>query len=278
MPWRRALLLLLAAAPPLAAAEPDFTGSWSGWARLTNDWPGLACTYDGSATPGSLKLDLAKEGDALKGTLSLEVAPAAGSGCPPLHKVYAVVDAKQSEAALSFGDPGGHVWSLGSRQEGAVLKGLVAWKSGGPSDPLAADFTASGSTPMTRLTGEVHLTRAGKAAAGGGAAVKKGGSKAGYVAAIIGANVVAAGAFVAANKLGKGNPSGTTTCSPRYCFVGQPGQPCLCNANVLAGSSCGSTSGGVPLGGVCDATLRPCQTGFSCNAGVCQDGSGACPY
>src|SRR5262249_23036058 len=56
MPWRRALLLL-AAATPLAAAEPDFTGSWAGWARLTNDWPGLACAYDGSATPGSLKLD-----------------------------------------------------------------------------------------------------------------------------------------------------------------------------------------------------------------------------
>ena len=90
--------------------------------------------------------------------------------------------------------------------------------------------------------------------------------------------MVAAGAFVAANKLGNTKTSGSTTCSPRYCFVGQPGEPCLCNANVLAGGSCGSTSGGVALGGVCDATLRPCQTGFSCNAGICQDGSGACPY
>jgi hypothetical protein len=276
MPWRRALLLFFAAASPLAAADPDFTGSWAGWARLTNDWPGLPCTYDGSATPGSPKLDLAKEGDALKGTLTLEIAPAAGSGCPPLHKVYAVVDAKQSEAALSFGDPGGHVWTLGSRQEGAILKGLVAWRSGGASDPLAADFKAADGTPMTRLTGEVHLARTGKPE--GGASVKKGGSRAGAVAAIIGANVVAAGAFVAANKLGNTKTSGATSCSPRYCFVAQPGEPCLCNANVLAGSSCGTTTAGVALGGVCNATLLPCQTGFSCNAGVCQDGSGACPY
>jgi hypothetical protein len=275
MPWRRALILFLVAAHPLAAAESDLTGSWSGWAKLTNDWPGLPCTYDGSAVPGSLKLELAKEGDALKGTLTIDIAPEAGSGCPPLKKVYAVVDAKPSEAALSFGDAGGHVWSLGSRQEGTVLKGLVAWKSGGASDPLAADFTVSGTQPMTRLTGEVHLTRSGKA---GGASAKKGGSGWGYAAAIIGANVVAAGAIVAANKLGKGSPSGTTTCSPRYCFVGQPGQPCLCNANVLTGGSCGKTTSGVALGGACDATLNPCQTGFSCNAGICQDGSGACPY
>lgn len=287
MPWRRALLFFLAAAP-LAAADQDFSGSWSGWARLTNDWPGLSCAYDGSAVAGSLKLDLTREGDLLKGTLTIEVAPAAGSGCPPLHKQYTVIDAKVSEAALSFGDPGGHVWSLGSRHEGTVLKGLVAWKAGGPSDPLAAGFTASGTIPMTRLSGEVQLARgtatgegapgAGGAAGGAAPSVRKGGSRVGYLAAILGANVVAGGALVAANKLGDTKAGGGTSCSPRNCFVGSAGEPCLCNANVLSGASCGSTPAGVALGGACDATLKRCQTGFSCNGGICQDGSGACPY
>jgi hypothetical protein len=313
---RRALLLLLLLPAPTAADVADVSGSWSGSGRLTNDWPGLACVYDGSAAPGSVKMELARRGETLSGTILLEFAPAAGSGCPPLRKQYLVTEASVTESTLRLVDSGGLEWNLSIRQGGASLVGLLAWKEGGAPEALAAGFSAQGKTPLVRLSGEVQLERPGaakpaapaapaaaavpappretaatetpaaspspspSAAAGGGAAPKKvsAGDRVGHVAAILGANVVAAGAIYGVNKLGQGGSTSGTSCSPRNCFIGAPGEPCLCNANVLAGAPCNTVPGGVPLGGACDGTTRPCQSGFSCNGGVCQDGSGACPY
>ena len=114
--------------------------------------------------------------------------------------------------------------------------------------------------------------------AGAAGAKKSGGNRAGSIASILATNVVAAGALYGVNKLGQGDGSGSTSCSPRNCFIGAPGEPCLCNANVLSGAACGTVPGGVPLGGACDGTSRPCQSGFSCNRGICEDAAGACPY
>lgn len=281
---RHRALVVAALVASVPASAQDLAGSWSGWARLTNDWPGLSCVYDGSATPGSVKLELAHTGDKLGGTIVIVIPAAAGSECPPLRKQYLVTEGRLSEAALAFTDSGSNEWNLGTRQEGGVLKGLVAWKGGGTPEALAAGFAVAGVTPLARLSGEVRLERpggaTGAAAGGGGASLHKvtGGERAGHIAAIIGANVVAAAALVAVNKLGKSSTSGSLTCSPRNCFLGSPGEPCLCNANVLAGASCGTTPSGVPLGGACNGTTLPCQSGFSCNGGICQDGSGACPY
>ncbi len=310
---RRALLLPFFLLIPLAASAQDVGGAWSGWGRLTNDWPGLSCSYDGSAVPGSVKLDLKQSGTTFGGTILLDIAPAAGSGCPPLRKQYLVTEARLSEGAITLVDSGGLEWNLSPREGGSVLTGLVAWKEGGAPEALAAGFSVQGKTPLVRLSGEVRLERPGAAKsaaaapspspspspaaagreteakeapapAGGGAAAGgapkhvTGGDRVGHIVAIIGANVVAAGAIYGVNKLGQKNSSSSTTCSPRNCFIGAPGEACLCNANVLAGAPCETVPGGVPLGGACDGTTRPCQSGFSCNGGICQDGSGACPY
>jgi hypothetical protein len=313
---RRALLLPFFLLTPLAASAQDVAGAWSGWGRLANDWPGLACSYDGSAVPGSVKLDLKQSGNALGGTILLDIAPAAGSGCPPLRKQYLVTEARISEGAVTLVDSGGLEWNLAPREGGSVLTGLVAWKEGGAPEALAAGFSVQGKTPLVRLSGEVRLERpgaakpaaaapspspspaapareteakeapaggapaaAGGAAPGGGAPKQAtGGGRAGHIVAIIGANVVAAGAIYGVNKLGQSGATSGTSCSPRNCFIGAPGEACLCNANVLAGAPCETVPGGVPLGGACDGTTRPCQSGFSCNGGICQDGSGACPY
>ncbi len=309
MASRRAFFLLLALAASFPASAQDFAGAWSGWGKLTNDWPRLVCVYDGSTAPGSVKVELVRTGDKLGGTILLDIAPAAGSGCPPLRKQYLVTEARVSDAALVLLDSGGLEWNLAPRQEGAVLMGMLAWKGGGAPEALSAGFAVAGETPLVRLSGEVHLERPGapKASAEKGAANKDvapgetpaggaasgtaasgaaagaparvtGGQRVGHFVAILGANVVAAGAIYGVNKLGQSTGSGSTTCSPRNCFIGAPGDPCLCNANVLAGASCGTVPGGVPQGGACDGTSRPCQSGFSCNGGICQDGSGACPY
>jgi hypothetical protein len=101
----------------------------------------------------------------------------------------------------------------------------------------------------------------------------------GQIVAILSANVVAAGALYGVNKAGKSTTGGgAVTCSPRNCVITAVGEPCLCNNNITSGASCGTTPSGVALLGVCDGTSLPCQSGFSCNRGFCEDRSGACPF
>ena len=35
-------------APEPASAGAGLASTWEGWAKLANDWPGLACWYEGS--------------------------------------------------------------------------------------------------------------------------------------------------------------------------------------------------------------------------------------
>jgi len=287
---RSALVLVLVSALSGDAAlraqppAPDLAGAWSGRATLTNDWPGFSCRYEGADDPPAVHLELSHEGAQWTGSVSIDVAPAPDSGCPPLAKRYAIPAVQIGEGALSFTDSGGHEWSLAVRRGEGLLKGIVAWKTG--AEPLAPGFLAAGgTTPLTRLSGEVRLARAKAAASGtgaeaAGAAPQKvtAGKRAGHFAAIVAANVVALGALYGVNKAGKSTSTGVVTCSPRYCIIAGPGEPCLCNANVLSGAPCGSTASGAPQQGVCNNTDLPCQSGLSCNAGICQDRFGFCPY
>jgi len=290
------LLLGLAASRPLraqaAAAEPP-TGAWTGAAVLTNDWPGLACRYEGGEDPPAVRLELSRDGARGTGSVAIDVAPAAGAPCPVLRKRYTVTNVLGSPSAVTFSDSGGHEWNLLRREDG-TLHGLLAWRTG--DAPLAEGWTtASGVAPLTRLSGEVRLRPATAASAGGGeadalpAAGGEGqtpakaekvsaGQRTGHLGAVLLVNAVAAGALVAVNKAGQSEGGGAITCSPRSCVVAAPGEPCLCNANVISGAPCGSTESGVPLGAPCDGANLPCQAGFSCNAGICQDRSGVCPY
>jgi hypothetical protein len=288
----------LRAQPPV----PDLSGAWLGRATLTNDWPGFTCRYEGADDPPSVRLELRHEGAQWTGSVAIDMAPAGDSGCPPLAKRYTIPVVHVGEGTLGFTDAGGHEWNLSVRRGEGLLKGMVAWKTG--DEPLAQGFTVSGgATPLTRLSGEVRLARAtapaapatgtaaGAEPAGGGAGAAAGattraapdkitaGKRAGHLAGVIGANIVAVGVLYGVNKAGKSSSEGgVVTCSPRYCIIASLGEPCLCNANVLSSASCGSTASGAPQQGVCNNTDLPCQSGLSCNAGVCQDRFGSCPF
>ena len=54
--------------------------------------------------------------------------------------------------------------------------------------------------------------------------------------------------------------------------------PCFCEGNVVSGASCGTTSGGAPIGAPCDGSDVPCQASLSCNSGICEDRFGRCPF
>jgi hypothetical protein len=283
-----------AAAQP--AAPAGVAGSWEGWARLTNDWPGLSCRYDGGPDATSVRLELTGEAGLFHGSVAIDLPAVQGSGCPPLRKRYAIREVSLGEGTASFTDSRGNEWTLALRRSGGVLQGMLAWQQGGAQEPLAEGVTRPyGVRPMARLAGEVRLARTGSGepaegvAAGGATAAPEtaaaskasGGNRAGYVAAVIGANVVGLSALYAVNKLGKGSSgSGSLTCSPRSCIVGAPNSPCFCdsNSNVVTGASCGSTTAGQPLNAPCSVPDQPCQSGLSCNSNLCEDKFGRCPY
>ena len=292
-----ACLAQLTALPAGAQAPPageGLSGSWTGWARLTNDWPGQTCRYEGAADTTSVRLELGAEGGRLRGSVAMDLPPAEGSGCPPLRKRYTIDDVVVAEGSVSFIDSGGNEWTLSQRRGGGVLLGLLAWRAGGPEAPLDERFTLPGGTrPLTHLSGEVRLKKAveGEAEAPASASETEGtsatappkktsaGTRLGHLGLVLGANAVALGILYGVNKAGKGgSESGVVTCSPRVCVVGALNEPCFCEGNVVSGVPCGTTTAGVPAGGVCDGRTLPCQATLSCNSGICEDRFGRCPY
>lgn len=280
-----------------AAAAPTLAGSWEGWARLTSDWPGLSCRYDGGPGATSVRLELSGDAGALHGSVAIDLPAVQGSGCPPLRKRYSIAEVSLAPGTASFTDSGGNEWTLSARRSGSVLQGLLAWRQGATQEPLAEGFTRpDGVRPLARLSGEVRVVRSGSteegvATAAGAAtpaaepvaaAARSGGGHVGHVAAIVGANVVGLGVLYGVNKVAKGSSStGAATCSPRFCFVGAPNSPCLCpqnSSNLVSGASCGTTVGGQPLKAPCDDKNQPCQSGLSCNNNVCEGPDDRCPY
>ncbi len=296
LPFRRLSALVLASAllappsglaqepaetpttPPAPPAPGSLAGSWEGWAKLTNDWPGLACRYEGGSGATSVRVELGDAEGQLKGSIAIDLPAEAGSGCPPLRKRYAIAETMQGPGTLSFVDSGGNEWTLAVRRGATVLQGMLAWRQGGPEQPLAEGFAGPGEKrPAAHLSGEVRLHRGAEAAEEpSGAATKEGaaeaprkkigaGGHAKNIAIILGANVVGLGLLYGVNKLGKGtSSSGVLTCSPRTCIVGATiNDPCFCEGNVVSGSSCGTTSSGQPLNAPCVVPTQPCQSGLS---------------
>ncbi len=264
------------------AARKGFTGSFEGSAVLTNEDAGTVCRYEGVDGSPSVRLEIGA-GSSVAGSIAIDMPAPAGGGCPPLRKRYAIPEIVQHGQALSFTDSGGNEWNLSLRDQGAVLQGLLAWRQGGADEPLAEGFTAPGGRrPMSRLSGEVTLRRVvpGSGAGAVGPTETSAGKQAGHVLGIVAANVVGLGLLYGANELGKGgSETGVVTCSPRTCITGAPNEPCFCEGNVLSGASCGSTPAGAPIGAPCDVRNNtPCQSGLSCNSGICEDRSGRCPY
>jgi hypothetical protein len=303
----RLVALALAAAlalPPAGFAQepatpsgPSSAGSWEGWAKLTNDWPGQVCRYDGGPGATSVRLELSVVEGQLKGSVAIDLPAEPASGCPPLRKRYAIAEATQGTGTVSFTDAGGNEWTLSLRRGNAVLQGLLAWRQGNREEPLAEGFTrADGLRPVTRLNGEVRLQRGGEGArseepaaaaptpAAEGAEAPaphtSAGRHAGNLGLVLGANIVALGLLYGVNKLGKGSSeAGVVTCSPRVCIVGgSVNDPCFCEGNVVSGVSCGTTVRGAPQGAPCDGRSVPCEASLSCNSGICEDRFGRCPY
>lgn len=281
---------------PAAPAAAGVAGSWEGWAKLANDWPGHECRYDAGTEATSVRLELAGEGGSLKGSVAIDLPAEPGSGCPPLRKRYAIAETIQGPGTLSFTDSGGNEWTLAVRRNTSVLQGLLAWRQGGPAQPLAEGFTRpDGQRPTARLNGEVRLRRSGEAAGAEEATASPApaaevpaatpkpagaGRHIGNLGRVLGANVVGLGLLYGVNKIGKGSSeTGVLTCSPRTCIVGATiNDPCFCEGNVVSGFACGATTGGAPINAWCDGKSEPCQAGLSCNSGVCQDRDGRCPY
>ncbi len=275
------------AAPQSASPSPGprdkgFSGSFEGSAVLTNDDAGLACRYERQPGIPSVRLELGA-GKSVAGSIAIDMPAPEGMACPALRKRYSIAEFVLEGSTLSFTDSGSNEWTLSVRENGAMLRGLMAWREGGIEQPLAEGFSLPGGRRLlARLSGEVELHRVTPGGAGAEAptAVPTGaGQKLGHLGAILGANVVGLGLLYGANELGKGSAeSGVITCSPRTCIVGAPNEPCFCEANVLSGAPCGTTQTGAPIGALCDGRAVPCQSGFSCNSGLCEDRFGRCPY
>jgi hypothetical protein len=291
------------------AVPAGVLGRWAGNAKLTNEWGASPCSYAGGEAPPAVKLEIESGSDGVEVTATIDLAGTPGAPCPPVHKRYTIAGAQVTDSTIGFRDPAGHEWHLGVR--GDRLQGLIGWRSGA-DEILAEGFTGpSGERPLTRLSGEVSLARAGApeaapsaaaapatgdaaksgtaagatgAAATGGAgqkAEKAGGKGLGLLPSILAANIIGLGAFygikVATDDSGQN--TGQASCSPRDCVFSGVGDPCVCNIpNITSGGTCGNVPGGVPFGGTCKLPNKPCQAGLSCNNGICDDKFGRCPF
>jgi len=269
-----ALALALAAAAAAAQNAPhaDLAGSWTGSARLRAEAP-AGCAYVTPPEGDGVTLRLTQTEEGLRGTLILDVPASGGPSCPPLPREQEITHVTVSGSSVSFRDPSGHEWNLGLRA--GALQGLVAWKTG-------ADTAAGDGGP--RVSGEVRFARATTAAGRPAEAAVSSGSGMRGVIGIVGANVVAAGAFVLTNRLiddsGQQDEGGgpAATCSPRVCFFVELTDPCTCTIDVVTGGSCFTTPGGALAGAPCNGSSVPCQSGLSCNNGICEDEGGRCPF
>jgi len=291
-------IALLLALPPVGSSQAPsegsgITGNWTGFARLTNDWPGHLCRYEGSNEEASVRLEISSVDGRLQGSVAIDLPPADGSGCPPLRKRFLITEVVLAQSVVSLTDSGGHDWDLSMGREGSALQGMMAWQQGAADEPLAQGFAFDdGTKPGSRLSGEVRLRKATTAPTGaaddeteeggdggGGKKGTSGGTYIKHLGAVAGATLVGLGALYGANKLGSGSSEeGTITCSPRRCVVGAPGEPCFCEGNVVSGADCAETETGVPIGGVCTWPTLPCQALLSCNSLLCEDRFGRCPF
>ena len=182
-----ALLLAVppASAPQASSSVAGLAGNWTGWASLTNDWPGHPCRYEAVAEEpvaeaagaelavaeeaasgqpveeAAVRLELSFVEGELRGSVAIDLPAAEGSGCPPLRKRSLVTEVVPGDGVLSLSDSGGHDWNLALRRDGRAMRGMMAWQQGGPEEPLAHGFSfADGSKPGSRLSGEVQLEKA----------------------------------------------------------------------------------------------------------------------
>jgi hypothetical protein len=281
-----ALVVTLLPALGLRAQEPatllppnvDFSGTWSGSGRFTNEWANPVCRYSGP----TVTLEVRQEAQQTGGTLDLEIKASDSPSCPALKKQYTIEEIRVTGSRMSFVDPAGAVWDIALRSGG--LLGIVTWRGGPTSEPLAEGFLGpDGTAPLTRLQGEVNLKRQGGSDLPGprGKPSLSGTTKA--IGAIVAAEAVGTAVLLTTNRYTRLSGRATqNSCSQRYCTVGAP---CLCLdaqhniSNLVTGGSCGTTDQGGSTGSPCSPPNFPCQAGLSCDSfanttGICVPDAG----
>jgi hypothetical protein len=289
------VLLAMAVAPSILAlqepgggspASSSFAGSWSGSGKFTAGDPSAPCQYTGAETPPAVVVDIqAKEGG-LSGKIALDLAGASGSACAPIKARYRILDARVSGNSLAFTDAAGNEWSLTLRE--GRLQGLVSSPRLGGEVSLARQSEAQAAPPAgaggagPSAAGSPTKAPASPAPAVGGKPTAHG-SAWGGIATVTAVTALGAGAFLGVNKAlqdTKGGQAVAPTCSPRKCDYSGPGV-CSCNVPLTTGISCGNTTAGVPLGGICNPPSLPCQSDFTCitasDGTTCRD-TAFCPF
>ncbi len=249
-------------APTASSGANGLVGRWTGSAVLTNTAGSVPCRYEAQASPPGVTLEIERKANAWSATLTLDLP--APPGCPAVHETLEAADVVVDGRRVSFVAPDGHSWSLARRQD--RIQGLVS---------------GVGGKGNLKLDGEVNLglvpTPAG--AARSAPAPPKGGMSGKAIGAFLAVNVVAAGALVGVNQLGKTVPgAGKLSCSPRTCNITPPSE-CFCNTQNVTGAACGSTPSGVPYYQPCNVEGGlPCEANLTCVDGLCDARDGACGF
>ena len=170
-----------------AAAPAGAAGSWVGWARLTNDWPGQLCRYDAGTEATSVRLELAAGSDSLAGLGRDRPPGRAGLGLPPAAQ--ALHDRRgrpRARGRCPSWTPAATSGRSRLRRGGTVLQGLLAWRQGGPSSRSPrASRARTGCVPPRGWPARSAPARRGHGGAGGarggeaGAAAAEGAARGG---------------------------------------------------------------------------------------------------
>ena len=240
---------------------------------------GSSCRYEAQPGPPSVRLEL--------GAGSRSRARSRSTGPPPRGGVPALRTRHRSPSSRARG-PRSRSPTRRQRVD-AVLPGerrgparAPSWRQGGAEEPLAEGVLAAG-WPVAHRKAERR-----------GAAQARGQGGAAVAAPTLAPSVREAGRqhrrhhrrerrragpLYGANKLGKGSSeSGVIARLPLTRIVGAPNEPCFCEGNVVSGASCGTTRRDHPSARSANGRDVPCQSGLSCNSGLCEDRFGRCPY
>ena len=249
-----------------------------------------------------MRLELAAGTGSLQGSVAIDLPAEQGSGCPPLRKRYTIAEVAEG--------PGTRVLHGLGRQRvdasrcGGAAPSCRAFSRGGRAGPSSRSPRASraptGCARLTRLAGEVRLRRgeatadaeeavaasgrAAPAAGSAGAAASEpagAGRHVGHFALILGANVVGLGLLYGVNKVGEGqrHERGRHLLAPGLHRRRHDQRALLLRGEhrvrrLLRDDGVRRT----PERAVRRQDAVPCQSGLSCNSGVCQDRDGRCPY
>ena len=83
-------IALLLALPPVGSSQAPSEGSgiagnWAGFARLTNDWPGHLCRYEGSNEEASVRLEISSVDGRLQGSVAIDLPVPEGVAIALVH-------------------------------------------------------------------------------------------------------------------------------------------------------------------------------------------------